>query len=296
MYQAAYTVSGLNKSTKWDNAVFTQENSQLIPTYSPPTSEACSKLLQGIPVNLPGFGNEKIRFETTLLRKLRESETEIKIKTKIGSACMKGENNKGVKFAYPVAWQTSMKNNISGSVVINSEVTLGKTNAEMLQTEKESKIVFLDPFGNQQFHSWKQDRFELDYIQSIVQKGNITKLFNLAGFLGENTAELIFVDNHYYVMGYTIDKGKFVIEVLSEEFRINHLVVIKTNHQNVYFYQFSLDINSQQTTYTLTTQDVSRSGLDALFVLEFNSLHAIVDEISSLRCRMNKILHKTYWL
>ena len=64
---------------------------------------------------------------------------------------MKGGNNKGVKFAYPIAWQTPM--NIAGSVVINAEVTLGKINAEMLQTEKGSKIMFLDAFGNQRFHS-----------------------------------------------------------------------------------------------------------------------------------------------
>ena len=60
MFQAAYTVSGLKKSTRWDEAVVIQENSQLIPTHSPLTSEACSKLLQGISVNLPGFGNENL--------------------------------------------------------------------------------------------------------------------------------------------------------------------------------------------------------------------------------------------
>ena len=238
----------------------------MIPTYYSLTSEACSKLLQRISVNLPGFGNEKFSFETTLLRKLQESKTEIEIKTKIGSAFMKGGNNKGVKFAYPVAWRTPSKKNITGSVVISAEVTLGKINAEMLQSEKGSKIMFLDPFGNQQFHPWNRDRFELGYIQYSVQKGNVTKLFNIAGFSEENTAELIAVGNHHYVMGETTDKRKFVIQVLSEEIRIKHLVVNKTNHQNVFFYQFSLDTNSQQTTYTVTTQDVSRSGLDALFV------------------------------
>ena len=109
MFQAAYTVSGLKKSTWWDDAVFIQENSQLIPTYYPLTSKAFRKLLQGISVNLPWFGNEKFSFDTTLLRKLQESETEIKIKTKIGRAFMKGGNNKGVKVAYPVAWQTPLK-------------------------------------------------------------------------------------------------------------------------------------------------------------------------------------------
>ena len=103
MFQAAYTVSGLKKSTWWDDAAFIQENSQLIPMYYPFTSKACCKLLQGISVNLPGFGNEKFSFETTLLRKLQETKTEIKIKTKRGSAYMKGGNKKGVKFEYPVA-------------------------------------------------------------------------------------------------------------------------------------------------------------------------------------------------
>ena len=43
MFQAAYTVSGLKKSTWWDDAIFFQANSQLIPTYYPLTSESCSK-------------------------------------------------------------------------------------------------------------------------------------------------------------------------------------------------------------------------------------------------------------
>ena len=116
MFQAAYTVSGLKKSSWWDDAVFIQEKSQLIPTYYPLTSKACSKLLQGISVNLPRFGYEKFSFKTTLLRKLQESKTEIKIKRKIGIAFMKGGNNKGVKFAYPVACQTPSKK-ITGSVV-----------------------------------------------------------------------------------------------------------------------------------------------------------------------------------
>ena len=180
MFQAAYTVSGLQKSTWWDDAVFIQENSQLIPKYYPLTSVACSKLLQGISVNLPGFRNEKFSFETTLLRKLQESKTEIKIKTKIGSPFMNGGNNEGIKFAYPVAWQTPLKKIFTGSVVISAEVTLGKISAEMLQSEKGAKIMFLDPFGNQQFHPWNQDRFKLDYIQYSNEKRNVTKLFNLA--------------------------------------------------------------------------------------------------------------------
>ena len=59
MFQAAYIVIDLKKSTWWDD-VFIQENSQLIPTYYPLTSKACSKLLEGIFVNLPGFENENL--------------------------------------------------------------------------------------------------------------------------------------------------------------------------------------------------------------------------------------------
>ena len=82
MFQAAYTVSGLKISTWWDDAVFIQENSQLIPTYYPLTSEACSKLLQRISVHLLGIENEKFSFKTTLLRKLQESKQKSKLKRK----------------------------------------------------------------------------------------------------------------------------------------------------------------------------------------------------------------------
>ena len=129
-------------------------------------------------------------------------------------------------------------------------------------------------------------------ISITVSKNKCNKLFNLAGFSEENTAEFIAVKSHHSLLGETTNKRKFVIPVLSEEIIIKHLVVIKTNHQNVYFYQFILDKNSQQTTSTVTTQDISRSALDALFVQEFIRLHAIVDEMSNLRCRMNKIFRQ----
>ena len=135
-------------------------------------------------------------------------------------------------------------------------------------------------------------RLELDYIQYSVQKGNVTKLFNLAGFSEENTAELIAVGSHHYVMGGTTDKRKLVIQVLSEKIRISHLVVSKTNHENVFFLPIQPRYKFSANNITVTTQDVSRSGLDALFVQEFNSLHAINDEMSNLRCRMNKIYRK----
>ena len=70
---------------------------------------------------------------------------------------------------------------------------------------------------------------------TVSKKENIKKLFNIAGFLEENTAKLIVVDNHHCVMGDSTEKRKLVIQVLSEEIRINHLEVNKTNNQNVYF-------------------------------------------------------------
>ena len=100
------------KSTWWDDAVFVQVTSQLIPTYYPLTRKACSKLLLGITVNLPGFGNEKFWVRNHSIEEVTRVKTEIKIKTKIGSAFMKGRNDKGVKFAYLVTCQTPMKKNL----------------------------------------------------------------------------------------------------------------------------------------------------------------------------------------
>ena len=80
------------------------------------------------------------------------------------------EGTKKCKICISSSLATPNEKNITGIVLIDAEVTLGKINAEMLQTEKGSKIKFLDPFGNQQFHSWNRDRFELEFIQNSVQK------------------------------------------------------------------------------------------------------------------------------
>ena len=69
-------------------AVFVQENLELIPSSYSLIGELCMKVLQVISENLPGFRNKQLRFETTLLKKLQESETETELETKLTSAPM----------------------------------------------------------------------------------------------------------------------------------------------------------------------------------------------------------------
>ena len=145
-----------------------------------------------------------------------------------------------------------------GSVVINAEVTIGKVNAEKCCKQNRSqRLGFYTRLITNKL-SWRKDNFEIDYIQCRVETRNKKKLFNLAEFSNQNTAELIAVGDHHYVMGETTDKENFVIKVLSEEAKINQLVVNKTNIQNCHFYQFSLGLNSPETTYTVTTQGLKK--------------------------------------
>ena len=92
------------------------------------------------------------------------------------------------------------------------------------------------------------------------------KIIQSSWIFGRKHSRVDAVGNYHYMMGETTDKIRLVIQVLSEEIRINHLVVDRTIHQHVYFYQIILDISSQQITCTVTTQDVNRSGLDAFLV------------------------------
>ena len=65
--------------------------------------------------------------------------------------------------------------------------------------------MFVDTFGNKQIFPWRRDIFEIDYIQYIVRTGNKTELFNLTELSNQNTAELIAVGDHHYVIGETIE-------------------------------------------------------------------------------------------
>ena len=66
---------------------------------------------------------EDFVFETTLLTKLQESETETEIKTKLAGDFMNDGNNRGVKFAYLIAWRTLMQQKITVSVDNNRIIT-----------------------------------------------------------------------------------------------------------------------------------------------------------------------------
>ena len=114
-------------------------------------------------------------------------------------------------------------------------------------------------------------------ISNRVQKEIIIKLLNLAEFSNRNIKEFITLGDHHSVIGETTNKKKLVIHIPSQEVTINNLVKNKYNDNKFYFYRFNLNKLLRKKIFTVTAQDANKSGLYALIVQEFNSLHAIVD-------------------
>ena len=57
MYRAAYTVTVLKKSGWYDDATYSNEKSQINPTFYPIIESVCQNLWQGHKARLPGLGD-----------------------------------------------------------------------------------------------------------------------------------------------------------------------------------------------------------------------------------------------
>ena len=77
MYEAAYTVSALEKSNVYDDVVFITKNSRLLKSIYPLNEGTCRSIWQNKNFALPGFGDKTFKVNNSVTEKIlqRASET-----------------------------------------------------------------------------------------------------------------------------------------------------------------------------------------------------------------------------
>ena len=107
MYRAAYTVTVLKKSSWYDDATYLKEKSQIIPTIYPIKESVCQNLWQGHKARLPGLGYFEINAPKEVLNQMIFDRTDAEFVQKISKTFMKGGDEKGVNYVYPVSYDSN---------------------------------------------------------------------------------------------------------------------------------------------------------------------------------------------
>ena len=125
MYRAAYTATVLKKSSWHDNATYLKEKSQIFPTFYPVKESVCQNLWQEHKARLPGLGDFEFNAPKEVLNEMNVDRTDAELVQKIPKTFMKGGDEKGVNYVYPVDWINPKGETQKGNIMINAEIFMG---------------------------------------------------------------------------------------------------------------------------------------------------------------------------
>ena len=107
MFQASYAVTGLAHSARFDNSVYLNQYSHLVPTYYALEIWVCMAIWSGRSFKLPGFDDEKFKMteEDFFLKDSHINQAISRFST-TPTLSYVVEKNAGIYFTWPVDWVT----------------------------------------------------------------------------------------------------------------------------------------------------------------------------------------------
>ena len=122
MYRAAYTVTVLKKRGWYDYAYYLNEESQIIPTFYPIKETFCQNLWQRHKGPLPGLRDVELNAPNEVLNEMNVDRTDAEFVLNVLKTFMKGGDEKGENYVYPVEWINPKGETQKSNIMINAEI------------------------------------------------------------------------------------------------------------------------------------------------------------------------------
>ena len=168
MYRAAYTVTVTKKSGWYDDATFLNEKSQINPTFYAIKESVCQNLWQGHKTRLLGLGDFEFNAPKEVLNEMNDWRTDAEFAQKVTKAFMKGGDEKGVNYVYPVHWINPKAETQKGKFMINAEIFMGTLFIETREANEGTWLCFKDPLKQKETLLYQGDTFEIDSVHYLI--------------------------------------------------------------------------------------------------------------------------------
>ena len=290
MYRAAYTVTVLKKSSWYDDATYLSEKSQIIPTFYPIKESVCQNLWQGHKTRLPGLGDFEFNAPKEVLNEMNIDRTDAEFVQKISKTFMKGGNEKGVNYVYPVDWINPKGETQKGNIMINAEIFMGTLFIETREANEGTWLYFKDPLKQEQTLLYQGDTFEIDSVQYLFDQDKKPNILTIVKFSDSITAKLVSAGNKKYLTSKLDRKRNLVVQLKNKTKYIDSFLLFETNHRNLFFTTEKLTATEQNfSTTDISETDLRDIKLDQLFVWDFRGMFENLKEIELLNCHIEKL-------
>ena len=170
MYRAAYTETVLEKSGWYDNGTYLNEKLQIFHTFYPIKESVCQNLWQGHKAGLPGLDDFELNAPKEVLNEMNVDRTDAEFVRKVSKKFMKGGDEKGVSYVYPVAWINPKGETQKGNIMINAENFMGTLFTETREANEGTWLYFKDPLKQKQILLYQGDTIEIDSVKYCSTK------------------------------------------------------------------------------------------------------------------------------
>ena len=239
MFQAAFGITALAHSTRFDDSIYLTEYSRLIPTYYPIQTWVCRAIWTGREFKLPGFGDQKHQLsEEDLLfngNKFQSGDSKV---FPFSYRFMRGGNKAGIYFTWPVDWISPAGIKMHATGVINAKLTIGKLIASMDKTVSPWSLTMTDPNYRKVSCNFPGADFVHDTITYLPHFYGQCQMKSLFQFSKIQPGVLISSADSLFLSGKTTsgdDSRVFYVEILNTTVSVCSYNVRPTTYSGVYF-------------------------------------------------------------
>ena len=104
-------------------------------------------------------------FPNEVLNEMNVERTDAEFVQKVSKTFMKGGDEKGVNYVYPVEWINLKSQTQKGNIMINAEFFMGTLFIETREAIEGIWLHFKDPLTQEQTLLYQGDTFEIDSVQ-----------------------------------------------------------------------------------------------------------------------------------
>ena len=183
---------------------------------------------------------------------------------------MKGRDEKGVNYVYPVEWINPKGETQNNHIMINAEIFMGTLFIETREANEGTWLYFKDPLKQEQTLLYQGDTFEIDSVHYFFDQDKKPNILTIVKFSDSITAKRVRAGNKNYFTS-TLDRERnLVVQLKNRTKKIDNFQLSETNHRNLFYTKETLTATEQSFSPTYTSEtDLKDIKLDQLFVWDF---------------------------
>ena len=209
---------------------------------------------------------------------------------KVSKTFMKGGDEKGVNYIYPVEWINPKGETQKCNIMIKAEIFLATLFIETREADEGTWLYFKDPLKQEQNLLYQGDTFDIDSLQYLFDRDQKTNILTIVKFSDSITAKIVHAGNKIYLTSKLDRKRNLVVQLKNRTKQIDNFQLFETNHRNLFYTKKTLTATEQNFFPTdISETDLRDIKLEQLFVWDFRVMFENLKQIELLSCRIERL-------